>query len=185
MTKNNDDVFDEFDDEQDPDATELPREIEMPSHEDLVKLVSELESQLEGQKDKMIRTHAEMENTRRRAKLDVQEAHNFGLKKFANALLPVIDTLERSLEIKVDDNELAQSLHKGVEMTLDIFMSTLTKFEIEVVNPVGDVFNPDFHEAVQTLEDPEEASGNVLKVLQKGYTLHGRLLRPAMVVIAS
>jgi len=185
MTKNNDDVFDEFDDDQDPDSAELPREVEMPSQEDLMARVSELEAQLLDQKDKMIRTHAEMENTRRRAKLDVQEAHNFGLKKFANALLPVIDTLERSLEIQTDDNELAQSIHKGVEMTLGIFMSTMGKFEIEIVNPVGDTFNPDFHEAVQTLEDPEEASGNVLKVLQKGYTLNGRLLRPAMVVIAS
>jgi molecular chaperone GrpE len=70
-------------------------------------------------------------------------------------------------------------------MTLGIFFTTLTKFEIEVVNPIGDVFDPEFHEAVQTVDDPEGASGNVLKVLQKGYTLNGRLLRPAMVVIAS
>lgn len=185
MKKVKDELFDEFDDSQDPDADVLPREIELPSHESLVKQLSDLEAQLAEQKDRMIRVHADMENTRRRAKIDVQEAHNFGLKKFANALLPVVDTLERSLEIEVEDNELAQSIHKGVEMTLDIFISTLAKFNIERVNPLGETFNPEFHEAVQTVADPAAATGKILKVLQKGYTLNERLLRPAMVVIAS
>lgn len=175
------DVFDEFDDDVDPDAEALSHEAPAPTPE----MIAELQEKVDSLDDQLKRAHAEMENTRRIAKRRVEEAHRFGNQKFADSLLPVIDTLERSLEVEVDDDGVGQQIYKGIEMTLELFLTTLGKFEIEVINPVGEAFNPDFHEAVQTVEDPEVDSGNILKVLQKGYTLSGRLMRPAMVVIAS
>lgn len=175
-------MLETFDDDLDPDAQLLKREDQLPSQRELVDRVAELEAQLTDQK---LRLHAEMENTRRRAKLDVQEAHKYGVKKLVNALLPVIDTLERSLETPVESDALAGKIHEGVDMTLKLFISSLASFEVEVVNPLGETFNPEYHEVVQTLADPETEPGKVLKVLQKGYLLNGRLLRAAIVVVSS
>ncbi len=171
------------DEDKDIDAEELPRAIDMPSHETLVSQVAILEAQLEEHTQKLLRAHADMENTRRRAKLDVQEAHQFGLKKYMIECLPVLDSLEQALALPMDDMAAASAMRHGVEMTFNLFLKILGKFSVEVLNPEGDPFNPDFHNAVQTVEDANYASGIVLKVLQKGYTLQGRLLRPAMVVI--
>ena len=174
MSKNNDDFLDD----ENVDATELPRPAE-----DLLKKVTELEAQVQEQADKLLRAYAEMENTRRRAKLDVQEAHQFGLKKIMMELLPVVDALEQSLTVPVDANALAFNMRQGIEMTLSLFLNALSKFNVEVQHPEGELCNPDFHSVVQSVDDAEKPAGTIVSVLQKGYTLQGRLLRPAMVVI--
>ena len=134
-------------------------------------------------KEQMLRTQADMQNVRRRADLDVEKAHKFGLEKFANEMLSVVDNLERALAAAGDD-EATQALREGVEMTLSGLVSSLAKFNIEQVDPTGETFNPELHQAMSMVESAEAAPNTVLAVMQKGYTLHGRLLRPAMVMVS-
>lgn len=134
-------------------------------------------------KEQMLRLQAEMQNVRRRAELDVEKAHKFGLEKFANEMLSVADNLERAIAAAGDD-EIIKPLLDGVQMTLDGFLAGLAKFQIEVVNPEGESFNPELHQAMSMVEHPDAAPNSVIAVMQKGYTISGRLLRPAMVMVS-
>lgn len=134
-------------------------------------------------KDQMLRMQAEMQNIRRRADLDVEKAHKFGLEKFANEMLNVVDNLERGLAAAPEE-EATKAIREGVQMTLDGMIGALAKFKVEVVNPVNDAFNPEFHQAMTMIETPAAPANTVIDVMQKGYTLNGRLLRPAMVVVS-
>ncbi|MCY0966888.1 nucleotide exchange factor GrpE [Parathalassolituus penaei] len=134
-------------------------------------------------KDQMLRTQAEMQNVRRRAEADVEKAHKFAVEKFANEMLIVVDNLERGLAAAPQD-ESTVAIREGIEMTLNGFMSALAKFKVEVVDPVGQPFNPELHQAITMIENAELAPNSVMAVMQKGYTLAGRLLRPAMVVVS-
>ena len=145
--------------------------------------LSQAQEEVAALKDQMLRMQAEMQNIRRRADLDVEKAHKFGLEKFANEMLAVVDNLERGLTAAPDE-EATQAIREGMQMTLDGLVASLAKFKVEVVNPVNDTFNPEFHQAMTMIETPAAPANTVIDVVQKGYTLHGRLLRPAMVVVS-
>jgi len=146
--------------------------------------LAEAKAKIEGQKDSVVRAAAEMENIRRRAALDVEKAHKFALEKFANELLPVIDNMDRAVEFADKENEALKPVIEGIELTLKSFTDALAKFNVEVVNPQGEKFNAEFHQAM-TMQPSEDVEPNtVIAVMQKGYTLNGRLLRPAMVMVS-
>ncbi|WP_105255099.1 nucleotide exchange factor GrpE [Pseudoalteromonas sp. T1lg75] len=154
---------------------------------ELAALYAELEAAkqtVEEQKDSVIRAAAEVENIRRRAAQDVEKAHKFALEKFANELLPVIDNLERAIEFADKENEALVPVLEGIEMTAKSFVDAVAKFNVEVVNPQGEAFNPELHQAMSIQPSADVAPNTVLAVMQKGYTLNGRLLRPAMVMVS-
>lgn len=135
-------------------------------------------------KDQMVRAQAEAQNVRRRAEQDVEKAHKFALEKFVKELLPVIDSLEKAIEAEQASGNESTPLREGVEMTLSMFLSGVQKFDVEQVDPVGKPFDPALHEAMTMVEAPDAEPNTVIAAMQKGYTLSGRLVRPAMVVVA-
>ena len=146
-----------------------------------------LTEQLADAKDDQLRVQAEMQNLRRRAERDVESAHKFGLEKLINGLLPVLDNLDRAIGAVPEesaDNEAVKALLEGVELTRKSATDVLTRFSVEVLEPFGEPFDPQFHEAMTMVPSATAEPNSVVDVLQKGYTLNGRLLRAAMVVIA-
>lgn len=131
-----------------------------------------------------LRAQAEIQNVRRRAEQDVEKAHKFALDKFAQELLPVIDSLERTVQACSSDDEVIRPLREGAEMTLSLFISSVAKFNLDVIDPTGQPFDPELHQAMSMVEAPDAAPNTVVAVMQKGYTLNGRLVRPAMVMVA-
>ncbi len=146
--------------------------------------LEQLRQKLGEAEERALRIAAEAQNQRRRAEKDVENAHKFALEKFAGSLLAVADNLERTLESANRDDETVKPFLEGVELTYKSFIDVLNRFEVQQVNPVGEPFNPEFHEAVSMLDNPHVEPNSVLHVMQKGYTLNGRLLRAAMVVVA-
>ncbi|MGM0570791.1 nucleotide exchange factor GrpE [Marinobacter sp.] len=149
--------------------------------------VDSMEARMQELQDQMLRTQAEMQNVRRRAEIDVEKAHKFALEKFVKELLPVADSLEKAVEStenQQSSDELVVSIREGVEMTLDLFMKSLGKFNVKQLNPVGEPFDPQVHEAMSMVPAPDAEPNSVVAVVQKGYTLNERLVRPAMVVVA-
>ncbi|MCZ4251587.1 nucleotide exchange factor GrpE [Pseudoalteromonas shioyasakiensis] len=160
---------------------------EMSLEAEIALLHSELEAAkqtINDQKDSVVRAAADVENMRRRAAQDVEKAHKFALEKFANELLPVIDNLERAIEFSDKENEQLKPVLEGIEMTVKSFNDAVSKFGVEIVNPQGEQFNPEFHQAMSIQPSNDVAPNTVLAVMQKGYTLNGRLLRPAMVMVS-
>jgi molecular chaperone GrpE len=154
---------------------------------DVASLQAELErvsQQLAEAKDQALRVAAEAQNQRRRAEKDVENAHKFALEKFVAALLPVADNLERTMDAADRDNEAVKPLLEGVELTYKNFIDVLGKFQVEQVDPLGAPFDPQYHEAVTMVDNPNAEPNSVRHVMQKGYTLSGRLLRAAMVMVA-
>jgi molecular chaperone GrpE len=133
--------------------------------------------------DRYLRTSAELENVRKRAARDVENAHRFALERFARDLLAVKDSLEMGLAVA--ENASIESLLQGSEATLKILGNTLQQFGVEEVDPAGEPFDPEFHEAISMQPSDDVEPGSVATVVQKGYSLNGRLLRPAMVVVAA
>lgn len=146
--------------------------------------VEQLQQQLAEAKEQVLRAAAEAQNARRRAEREVENAHKYALEKFAAALLPVADNLERALENTDVTADAVKPLAEGVELTYRSFLDVLARFQVEQVNPLGEPFDPQFHEAVSAVPSPDAEPNTVLHVMQKGYTLSGRLLRAAMVVVA-
>ena len=150
--------------------------------------VDELEKQLQQsqktEREAMIRAQAEIENIRRRTQQDVEKAHKFALEKFSNELLPVLDNLERALSAADHENEQMKPMIEGLELTLKSFLDAVRKFGIEVVEEKNVAFNPEVHQAMTLIDSPEHEANHVVDVMQKGYTLNGRLLRPAMVEVS-
>ena len=149
--------------------------------------VEALQAQVQEFQEQMLRSQAEMQNVRRRAEIDVEKAHKFALEKFVKELLPVADSLEKAVESTEghdESGELVASIREGVEMTLSLFMSSLKKFNVEQINPVGAPFDPQHHEAMSMVPAPDAEPNSVVAVVQKGYLLNGRVVRPAMVVVA-
>ncbi len=146
--------------------------------------IEKLQAELTEIREQSLRVAAEAQNQRRRAERDVENAHKFALEKFANALLPVADNLERSLEAADRDNEALKPLLEGVELTHKGLIDALAKFNVEQLNPVGEPFDPQVHQAMTMLDNPDVEPNTVLFVMQKGFTLNGRLLRPAMVAVS-
>ncbi len=146
--------------------------------------LAQAQDQITALKDQELRTQADMQNVRRRAEQDVEKAHKFAVEKFANELLPVIDSLERAVDAASGDDEAVKALREGVEMTLNMFVTGLGKFNVEQHNPAGEPFDPALHQAMTMVPNPDLPANTVMDVMQKGYSLNGRLIRPAMVVVS-
>ncbi|KEA64985.1 Heat shock protein GrpE [Marinobacterium lacunae] len=158
------------------DAEALKEQLALAEAEiaDLQKQLAELQP----------RAQAEIQNMRRRAEQDVEKARKFALEKFAGELLPVVDSLERAIEVCQSEDEATKALKDGVEMTLKLFLDGLGKFNVEPVDPQGQAFNPEHHQAMSLVDAPDAEPNTVVAVMQKGYLLNGRLVRPAMVMVA-
>lgn len=143
-----------------------------------------LREQLAAAEDRALRVQAEAQNMIRRAERDVENARKFALERFVGALLPVIDNLERAQAAMGEPTEATRALLEGVQLTHRSFIDVMQKFDVAAVDPVGQGFNPDLHQAMSMVEAPGAAPNSVVAVMQKGYTLNGRLVRPAMVVVA-
>lgn len=147
-------------------------------------MVAKLEEELTLAKDAVLRAQADAQNVMRRAEQDVEKARKFALERFCAELLPVVDNLERALEATAGDNEIVKPIAEGVQLTLKSFQDALKKFHIEAIDPAGEPFDPQLHQAVSMVENADVESNTVIFVMQKGYTLHGRLVRPAMVMVS-
>jgi molecular chaperone GrpE len=136
-------------------------------------------------RDDLLRVQAEMQNLRRRTEQDIEKAHKYGQEKFSIELLAVMDNLERALESASNsDDETVKAIREGVDLTLKSFADSFAKFNIEALDPLGEPFDPQLHQAM-TIQDNADAEPNtVIAVMQKGYTLHGRVIRPAMVMVS-
>ena len=150
----------------------------------IAELEHELEESRKTEREAMLRAKAEIENNRRRMEQDVEKAHKFALERFSNELLPVIDNLERALSAVNPEDEAQKSMLEGLELTLKSFLDAVKKFGIEVVEETKVPFNPDVHQAISMVDAADHESNHVVTVMQKGYTLNGRLLRPAMVMVS-
>ncbi len=149
--------------------------------------IEALSEQLSTAKDEQLRTQAEMQNLRRRAERDVEKAHKFGLEKLINGLLPVLDNFDRAIAAVPEaaaDDEVVKPLLEGVELTRKTALDVLKTFSVDMLEPYGEPFDPEFHQAMTMIPSATAEPNSVIDVLQKGYTLNGRLLRAAMVVIA-
>jgi molecular chaperone GrpE len=170
------------------DADEQPTEA---SGADAAVTVEALQEQLQQSQqqaaanlDKAIRTMAEMENLKKRVQKDLDDERKYGLAKFAKELLSVLDSLELGLQAANGDSPEIVKLREGSELTIKQFESVFAKFNIETVDPIGQAFNPELHQAMVMQPSATAQPNTVLNVFQKGYVLNGRLLRPAMVVVA-
>ncbi|MDF7630503.1 nucleotide exchange factor GrpE [Erwiniaceae bacterium L1_55_4] len=178
----NEQVSDEIQQDQQHVDAETATEVD-PRDERITQLEAELAQSQGGVREAQLRAQAEIENIRRRAEMDVEKAHKFALEKFANELLPVIDSLERALEVADKENTELASMIEGIELTLKSLLGAVRKYGVEVVGETNVPFNPDVHQAMSMIESEDMAPNHVLMVMQRGYTLNGRLLRPAMVAV--
>jgi molecular chaperone GrpE len=143
------------------------------------------QAEIDSLKDHLLRLQAEAENVRRRAHRDVENAHKFALEKFCGELLPVIDSLEKAVEIaRKGDAADVTAIAEGVELSLRMFLGVMAKAGVEQVNPLGEPFDPQRHEAMAMVPNPHAEPNSVMDVMQKGYLLNGRLVRAAMVVVS-
>ena len=153
--------------------------------EEQVSETEQLQQQVADANDNVLRIQAEMQNMRRRAERDVENAHKFALDKLSADLLPVVDNLERALSAINAEDESQKAIAEGIELTLKSFLDVLVRFKIEAVDPAGEPFDANLHQAVSMVPNPDMEPNTVMDVFQKGYTLNGRLIRPAMVVVSS
>jgi molecular chaperone GrpE len=169
-----------------PDAGQEPLAQGAPelSAEQLSGLLEDARAQADAHWDQLLRARADLENERRRFQRDLEAAHKFGLEKFALDLLPVKDSLELGLAAAAADGQEVGRLREGMELTLKMMRTALEKFGITEVDPVGERFNPEFHQAMSAMETDKAEPNTVLTVYQRGYLLNDRLLRPALVVVA-
>lgn len=152
--------------------------------EDLLQELEDARGRADEHWNQLLRVQAELENTRRRAERDVEQAHKFALEKFVGELLPVKDSLEMGLQAAAADDGSTAKLREGVELTLKMFGGVLEKFGVREINPEGETFNPEHHQAMTMQESGEVKPNTVMAVMQKGYLLNERLVRPAMVVVS-
>ena len=160
-------------------------ENEKLANEKLAKELQEAKDKAQENWDLLLRTKAEIENVRRRTKLDIEKAHKYSVEGLAKELLHVVDSLEKGLEVSVtEENEQVNSIMQGVKLTYKLLIDTLAKFSIDEINPVGEAFDPTKHEALSMQESDEIEPNNILLVVQKGFSIYERILRPAKVIVA-
>ncbi|QOV62997.1 nucleotide exchange factor GrpE [Kosakonia pseudosacchari] len=155
-----------------------------PRDEKIANLEAQLAEAESRERETVLRVKAEMENLRRRTEQDIEKAHKFALEKFVNELLPVIDSLDRALEVADKDNAEMAPMVEGIELTLKNMLDVVKKFGVEVIAETDVPLDPNVHQAIAMVESEEIAAGKVLGVMQKGYTLNGRTIRAAMVTVA-
>ncbi|PSW18899.1 nucleotide exchange factor GrpE [Photobacterium sanctipauli] len=165
--------------------------VEMTLEEQQAARIAELEAALltseakvKDQQDSVLRARAEVDNMRRRTEQEIDKARKFALNKFAEELLPVIDNMERAIEMADKNDEAIKPMVEGVDLTLKTMMGTVEKFGLKQLNPLGEAFNPEFHQAMSIQESAEHEPNTVMLVMQKGYELNGRVVRPAMVMVS-
>tara|TARA_R110000823_G_scaffold295738_3_gene415601 strand:+ start:54455 stop:55045 length:591 start_codon:yes stop_codon:yes gene_type:complete len=146
--------------------------------------IARLEAELAEARDTALRAQADAQNLGRRAEQDIEKARKYALERFTGELLPVVDNLERALEAASGDEATPKPIAEGVELTLKSLLDAMRKFNIAVVDPQGEPFDPNLHQAMTLVENNEVEPNTVLNVMQRGYTLNGRLVRPAMVVVS-
>ena len=157
--------------------------------ERLEKELREAKAKAQENWDLLLRTKAEIENVRRRASLDVEKAHKFSIESLARELLHVIDSLDKGLEVSINGSEQTgsnqiESMQQGIQLTHKLFIDTLEKFGIKEINPLGEIFDPSKHEALSIQEREAVEHNSILMVVQKGFSIHDRILRPARVIVA-
>ena len=152
--------------------------------EEQVSEIEQLQQQVADANDQVLRIQAEMQNVRRRVERDVENAHKYALDKFSADLLPVVDNLERALGSISADDESQKAVAEGIELTLKSLVDVLIRFKIEPIDPAGQPFDANLHQAVSMVPNPDLEPNTVMDVFQKGYTLNGRLIRPAMVIVS-
>jgi len=153
------------------------------SEPSLEAVIDKLQADLAQAEDASLRAMADAQNVKRRAEQDVEKARKFALEQFSKDLLPVVDNLERALAAGGEEQAI-KPIAEGVELTLKSFLDVLKKFHIEAVDPAGEPFDHELHQAIGMLPNADVEPNTVLEVMQKGYTLNGRLMRPAMVMVS-
>jgi molecular chaperone GrpE len=156
-----------------------------PAHAELSGMLDDARNKADENWNQCLRLQADLENQQKRAERELANAHKFALDRFSQELLPVRDSLEMGLSAFTEHNTDADKLGEGVELTLQMLAGVMEKFGITEVNPLDEPFNPDFHQAMSMQEREDVAPNTVVIVVQKGYLLHDRLIRPAMVIVSS
>lgn len=157
------------------------------AEQDVVALLAQidaLKNEAMQAQEQVLRASAELQNIRRRAEQDIEKAHKFALEKFVGDMLPVADNLERSIEAAKSETANFDSVIEGVELTLKALQDGLKRHKVEAIDPHGEPFDPQLHQAMSMVPDPNVEPNTVINVFQRGYTLNGRLVRPAMVVVS-
>ena len=142
-----------------------------------------LKMEVQESSDKAVRATAELDNIRKRTSRDIENAHKYALERFVNELLPVVDSMELGINASQSAEDI-ESLREGMDLTLKMLFDCMGKFGVKTIDPAGEKFDPEWHEAVSMQELKDSKPGHVVTVIQKGYELNGRLVRPAMVVVA-
>ena len=158
---------------------------EAPDHQQLVGLLEDERAKADDNWNKLLHLQAELENIKKRNARDLANAHKFALEKMALELLPVRDSMELGIQAASGDQIDPNKLMEGAELTLKMLISTLEKFEIDALDPAGEKFNPELHQARSMQEVADVPTNTVVTVVQKGYTLNGRLIRPALVIVST
>jgi molecular chaperone GrpE len=167
------------------DATLQPQANQGPGDEaNMQRLLEDARAKADEHWDQLMRVTAELENTRRRYERELEGARKFALERFVNELLPVRDSLELGVNAASESQADAAKLHEGMELTLKMFGDVMQKFGVAVVDPMGEPFDPNLHQALSVQPRDDVPPNTVVVVVQKGYTLNGRLVRPAMVMVS-
>jgi molecular chaperone GrpE len=168
-------------DEEVTPKTEEVLALEHPSYEELELKLTEIENI----REQLLRALADKENQLRRVQTELEKERKFAVTKLVQDLFAVVDSLELSIQsVSANTDDTVKPIRDGVSLTLQMLQNTLSKYGVQPVNPLGESFNPEFHEAMSMQESPDVPAGQVLMVLQKGYVLHERLVRPAMVIVS-
>lgn len=183
MSEDNDFQEQEISVDDDGSSAGAAAEQKLADGDDPSAVIDRLNEEISRLKDEVLRAQAEADNTRKRAERDVTAAHKYGLEKFASELLPVKDSMDLGLSAATAATEV-ESLAEGMELTVKMLEDFFAKTGIRAVDPLGERFDPDFHQAMTMEASAESVPGTVLRVMQKGYVLHERLIRPALVVVA-
>lgn len=152
--------------------------------QDIEQLLAEARQQASEHWDSLLRVQADMENLRRRTRIDIESAHKYAVEKLIHALVPVADSLELGLDAANKDDATVESIREGVDITFKQLLDVLADFNVERIDPAGEKFNPQLHEAMTMVPSPEHESNTVMEVFQKGYALNERLIRAARVIVA-
>ena len=163
-----------------PEAVETSEDADDSTEDQLLKAQATIKEYW----DQVMRMRAEVENNRKRAERDVENAHKYALKGFVENLLPVIDSMEMGQAAAISDNATLDSIREGSELTMNMFAQVLERSGLQQINPLGEKFDPERHQAISMVEIKDAESNSVIEVMQKGFLLNDRLIRPAMVVVA-
>ena len=164
----------------DPFRPDIPTEESAPAADSLEQQIRKAEQEAAEHRDAWLRARAEADNIRKRAQVEIANAHKFAVEEFATQLLPVKDSLEAAL---ISESPSVDSMKSGVELTLKQLAAVFERFNLSEINPAGQKFDPHRHQAISTVESDAEPN-TVVQVLQKGYLLRDRVIRPALVTVA-